>query len=69
MTGDWLGLSDDPQLAFFCNVHHKNKAKWSSIKYPSDYEKSVTSGNTIYKNNVIGVYTTPTGVNGYVSFK
>ena len=69
LTGDWLGIPrpGEPELAFFCNVNKKGKAKWEPIKYPSEYSLSVTSGNTVYKKNVIGVYTTPEGVNGYVS--
>jgi len=53
-------------IAFFANIN--KRVSWEIIKYPSS---TSTSGNSVYENNVIGVYTTSpsTSVNGYISVK
>ena len=72
LTGDWLGFDnpETPEVGFFATVRRDRcggfrRAKWSPVKFP--LENSVTSGNSVYRKTVIGVYTTPTGVNGYIS--
>lgn len=76
LTGDWVGKSDgkkdrkNTKLGFFATVKRKRNTKWEDISYP--IKDSITSGNTVYKNNVIGVYTSPTllpQINGYISRK
>ncbi len=72
LTGDWLGISDVDELGFFatikrnCDGTFNNIAKWSSVTYPN---ATVTSGNSVYNNIVIGVYANlgDNSVNGYVS--
>lgn len=72
LTGDWLGIDQNEKLAFFVTIKRKkngkfSKGRWSTISYS---KQSITSGNSVYKHNVIGVYTYPglDGVNGYMSF-
>lgn len=74
LTGDWIGIkSHEENLAFFAHVKRNKcnksfeKARWLSISYPLMGSK--TSGNTVYKNNVLGVYSIPNSetVNGYVA--
>jgi hypothetical protein len=69
LTGDWLGVGDGPELAFFAHVPKKGKAIWSSVQVPPH---QITSGNSVYRKAVIGVYTSPEDpehtVNGYISF-
>jgi len=70
LTGDWIGRSpNSSKLGFFAHVKRKpnnkfTKAIWSSIScdnYP-------TSGNSVYKKAVIGVYViSEDTVNGYIS--
>ena len=80
LTGDWLGVDrSSPELAFFANVKSKHssqcikskfgKATWSSISYPGN-GIIITSGNSVYKNVVIGVYKhlKDSTVNGYISY-
>ena len=62
LTGDWLGFADgSSQLGFFAHVmndnnnQYKRKAKWSDVSFPG--KTTLTSGNSVYKNVVIGVYT------------
>ena len=67
LTGDWNGsgvASGSP--AFFAHVSKLGEsATWESIAYPGH---RVTSGNSVYQDAVIGVYTDSKGVvNGYVS--
>lgn len=68
LTGDWLGVTDGPEFGFFAHVKG-NKATWSSVSFGPD---QITSGNSVYRRAVIGVYTSPDDplgtVNGYVSF-
>ena len=75
LTGDWLGVDEGPELAFFASVKRDKcnrkfkRAKWESIKYPlkGNSFNTVTSGNTVYETTVIGVYSTPVSVNGYIA--
>jgi len=72
LTGDWKSLDNGTDFAFFANVkRHRckksfTKATWESLSYPG---QPITSGNSVYKDIVIGVYTSPDNenVNGYVS--
>ncbi len=66
LTGDWLGISRSTELAFFCNVSKHNHAHWAPISYPNH---RLTSGNSVYKTAVIGVYTSKNddSINGYIS--
>lgn len=76
LTGMWDEVGVNVPRAFFvtikrkcfkCNAKFSNKALWCPVFYP---RKEVTTGNTVYKDNVLGVYKAtienPT-VNGYVS--
>jgi hypothetical protein len=65
LTGDWVGVKDGPELGFFCQTKG-NKAKWSSVSFPGP---NLTSGNSVYKKVVIGVYTSEVDgtVNGFIS--
>ena len=74
LTGDHVGVSSSNSLGFFATVHRKGKhgrfskkAYWEPISYP---HKQTTSGNSVYENTVIGVYTPKEGVyiNGYISY-
>lgn len=69
LTGDYIKLPNFKPQAFFCSVKRsKNRfsklAYWKTLAYP---DKTITSGNSIYENIVIGVYTSSGGTNGYVS--
>ncbi len=65
--------SNSSKLGFFANVKRKkngnfNKAKWSEVSFPG--KKTLTSGNSVYNDIVIGVYTVPQNksIYGYVSY-
>lgn len=72
LTGDWKDSDSPYELAFIaqvkrdCDGKFYENAKWGNIEYPCDV---TTSGNSIYKKTVIGVYTTAqnNSVNGYIS--
>lgn len=68
LTGDWLGVTNGPELGFFAHVRG-NQASWSSVSFGPNY---ITSGNSVYRRAVIGVYTLPSDplgtVNGFISF-
>lgn len=65
LTGDWIGVSEGPELGFFCNVNKKGQATWSSLAFP---DEEITSGNSVHKSTVVGVYTSSDEtVNGYIS--
>lgn len=72
LTGDYIGVNEGPELAFFANVkrnHHgrfKKLAEWEHVTYPNSV---TTSGNTVYEKSVLGVYTLEgdDSVYGYVS--
>lgn len=75
LTGDWSGIEDNtPQLGFFANVQRNKhgrfnrKAKWEPVSFPG--LTTLTSGNSVYKKIVIGVYTVlnDDSINGYISF-
>ena len=72
LTGDYAYVSQNTPIqnaGFFASVNRSTTGKfhgahWKKIKYP---ESTVTSGNTIIGNNVLGVYdVNPTS--GYVAF-
>ena len=71
LTGDWLGIAPPVAGAFFAHVFRVpgrafSIAQWTQIAYPS---AQVTSGNTVFENNVLGVYIMngSSVVNGYVA--
>lgn len=80
LTGDQISRDSNEQLGFFAKVKKyrckcrckskykikKSKAKWYPISYP---KQDITSGNSVYKNVVIGVYSSlnSEAVNGYYS--
>lgn len=73
LTGVWVSSNNDVlDLAFYaeikreCDGKFKKHAKWCPISYPC---KLVTTGNTVYKDTVLGVYTQieDSTVNGFVS--
>lgn len=65
LTGDWIGVNDGPELGFFAQINGEI-AKWAPISFP---HHKVTSGNSVSKEIVIGVYLSVEDktVNGYVS--
>ena len=68
LTGDAILLNSNKEIAFFTHVNSNDKAHWAQISYP---ESSGTSGNSVYKSAIIGVYQVdpiPT-VNGYISIR
>lgn len=65
LTGNAI-LDNGKKIAFYANIDCDNKISWEDISYP---DSSGTSGNSIYKSIIVGVYQVdpiPT-VNGYVS--
>lgn len=64
LTGDQGNVADSG--AFFTVVKKNDgQAKWKSLAYPG---AQTTSGNSVYKNIVIGIYTDESGnVNGYLA--
>ncbi len=66
LTGDWSGFKNGPQLGFFSHITAK-KATWSHVTVPHHL---ITSGNSVYKKVVIGVYTDALDqtINGFISF-
>lgn len=66
LTGDWVDTSANFS-AFFAHVKKVGcPAKWEPVAYP---DQKMTSGNSVYRDVVIGIYTTSSGdVNGYVSY-
>jgi hypothetical protein len=71
LTGDWLGVLPPDSGAFLAHVGrmpHRafGDAHWTPIAYPS---ADLTSGNTVFENNVIGIYTAngSSATNGYVA--
>lgn len=79
LTGDSIGI-DESSIAFFAHipnvifvrgsrVKHNPQPEWSEISYPTANADAKTSGNSVYKAVVIGVYPTSKDkmVNGYIS--
>jgi hypothetical protein len=71
LTGDWLSVVRRQAGAFFAHVRRMpngefGEARWAAIAYPSS---NATSGNTVFENNVLGVYTVngSSVINGYVA--
>jgi hypothetical protein len=72
LTGDYLKVNGTEEIAFFAKVKRNEDetfdpiAKWSVVAYP---DEDVTSGNSVYKDVVIGVYSSvgDDSVNGYLS--
>lgn len=65
LTGDWVSVGGST-YAFFCHVRRSGVASWSLVAYPN---QTLTSGNSVYKRNVIGVFvdTSTSLSNGYIS--
>ncbi|MCC9071439.1 hypothetical protein LNQ49_07540 [Flavobacterium sp. F-65] len=58
MPADWITLKGDGNGASFVSVSRNSdgtfgEANWIDIEFPGS---SVTSANTVYKNNVLGIY-------------
>lgn len=73
LTGDWLSNVAVDQVGFSAQIKRTSphgpffaNADWALIGYP---HSAVTSGNSVYKDVIIGVYTklSDASVNGYVS--
>ncbi|CAH6418231.1 Hypothetical protein HVR_LOCUS99 [uncultured virus] len=78
LTGDAVVVTDPSnpsgeEIGFFANIKRHSDwkftdAQWEEIKYPGS---NSTSGNSVYQDTVIGVYTTTSSVegtvNGYIS--
>jgi hypothetical protein len=64
LTGDYIGVGAENGLGFFASVRRTlgdsfGSAVWTQISYPSGtgLDVDVTSGNSVYENRVIGIYT------------
>lgn len=74
LTGDWIGIEENSsKLGFFANVKRNKygkfkRATWSEVSFPG--KTTLTSGNSVFQNVVIGVYTVPQkdSINGYISY-
>jgi len=70
LTGDWVGV-DSNKFGFQAHIkrnkcHRFNRhATWAPINYPG---YALTSGNSVDRDVVIGVYTDLPNINGFVSF-
>jgi hypothetical protein len=70
LTGDWLGVVPPNAGVFFAHVRRTpgqtfSKAHWTPIAYPS---ADSTSGDTVFENYVLGIYTAGGSVtNGFVA--
>jgi PEP-CTERM motif len=58
LTGDQISVESEEELGFFASVRRNEdgsfgEAIWTSINYP---DAVVTSGNTVYKNKVLGIF-------------
>lgn len=73
LTGDWFGVGEEFKAGFFAVVKRnkhggfKKNAIWTPVSYPNS---KLTSGNSVYQDIVIGVYTdfVDDSVNGFISF-
>lgn len=79
LTGDWVSTGFAESSAFFVHVKKVGEnGKWESIHFPGSKK---TSGNSVYRDTVIGIYTLGKGradkicencetgkINGYVSY-
>jgi len=64
LTGEYLGVAQPPAGGFLAHVRrmpHRafGDAHWTQIIYPSSPGLTVdsTTGNTVFENNVLGIYT------------
>ena len=71
LTGDWANVGTESgffaQAKFYPHKHRfSRKAKWSPITFPPN---AITSGNSVYKSTVIGVYANllNDSIDGYIS--
>ncbi len=67
LTGDWASARNGIEGGFFCHVpKHNKEAKWSPVSFPNQIG---TSGNSVAKKAVIGVYTAAedNSINGFIS--
>lgn len=66
LTGDQVSLGSVDELGFYARIKN-GKVKWEDIHYPGSV---ITSGNSVDKKNVIGVYKNSGSdqVNGYISY-
>ncbi len=69
LIGDWIGASDpagSPAHAFILHVEDFIPIAWTDFAITGS---NTTSGNSVYGDTAIGVYTTDpsTGINGYVA--
>jgi hypothetical protein len=72
LTGDWVGAIAPNAGAFLAHVRRTpnrlfHKANWTPIAYPS---ASTTSGDTVFENNVIGIFSpgiSPAPVSSFVA--
>lgn len=68
LTGDQINLSTNKQFGFFASVQVVDgkfgAATWESIVYPGS---TVTSGNTVYGDSVLGVYAGSGGSSSYIA--
>ena len=72
LTGDQLSVGEQTEGGFFANIRRdkcgrfKRDAYWEPIQVPNQL---ITSGNSVDRKIVIGVYTAPNddGVHGFVS--
>lgn len=59
-------LIDESEIIFYAHVDKHNNITYESVYFPGS---TSTTGNSIYKKNLIGVYTTEnsSSINGYIS--
>lgn len=68
LTGDYVGVGETNHFGFLAKYRKDRKEmKWYPIQYPNSI---VTSGNSVSKDVVIGVYVSPNSsqVNGFISY-
>jgi hypothetical protein len=58
MPSDWLTVNGEKNGASFVTVNRNSdgsfgEANWIDIDFP---DSSVTSANTVYRNNILGIY-------------
>jgi hypothetical protein len=69
LIGDWVGASEpsgSPEHPFILRVQNFVPVSWTDFNIPNS---ATTSGNSVYGDTAIGIYTTDpsTGTNGYVA--
>lgn len=64
LTGDYVDQDGNPGAFFATTGNECQSTHWSKIAYPNSES---TSGNSVYRSTVIGVYLKDVTVHGYIS--